>query len=217
MIELLYGSKVRIASDTLVVFTAITFCIPYTIYFGKQLDQILCDSFEIFSCGGKNYYRIAISILILPAVYKKQFRNVFYISLVASIATMIAIIMIIIYEVDKIATDGAKSDLKHLSFSEMCAFFGVTMSLFEGNQLILNLYSEVKEPRHFLGHIIWIFFAITFLGITVSILSYNTYGRRVDDIILYNLPDSTTGTTVKILYMMTIFGIYVIIILPVFQ
>lgn len=57
---------------------------------------------------------------------------------------------------------------------------------------------------------------ITAFGIIIGSLSYLAFGNAVDSIILYNLPNTMVGISIKLLYMMTIMGIYVLVIMPVF-
>lgn len=92
------------------------------------------------------------------------------------------------------------------------------MSLFEGNGMILNLYSEVENPKLFLQQVNIVLTSITLGGIGLGLLSYMTFGNNLSSLILYNLPPlDPLAIAIKLLYMFTIAGIYVLIILPVFQ
>lgn len=107
--------------------------------------------------------------------------------------------------------------LKIIDIWQMPIYFGVTMCLYESNGLILNLYSEVDKPNKFMNQITLVLSIITGLGIIVGSLSYMAFGNKVDSIILYNLPNDVVGISIKLLYMLTIMGIYVLVIFPVFQ
>ena len=91
------------------------------------------------------------------------------------------------------------------------------MCLFEGNGLILNLYSEVDKPNQFFRQISIVLVTITALGILVGSLSYVAYRDQTNSIIMYNLSGDALGLSIKILYMVTIMGIYVLVIMPVFS
>ncbi len=95
-------------------------------------------------------------------------------------------------------------------------YFGATMSVFEGNGIILNFYSEIEKPKEYLSQVIWVLSICTFFGIFYGSISYFAYGENVKGIILYNLSDSDSlAVLIKVLYMLTIMGVYVIIIMPV--
>jgi proton-coupled amino acid transporter len=90
------------------------------------------------------------------------------------------------------------------------------MCLFEGNSSILNLYAEVDQPKHFLKYTLASFVIIMILCIGCGTLSYLTFGQKIEDIVLLNLPESNLADITKMLYLLTIMGSYVILIQPVF-
>lgn len=98
----------------------------------------------------------------------------------------------------------------------MPLYFGMTMCIFEGNGMILSFYAEVDKPNTFMRQIGIVLALITALGMVLGTLSYLAFGDGVQQLIIYNLPQGFFGTTVKMLYMFTIMGIYVLVLWPVF-
>lgn len=90
------------------------------------------------------------------------------------------------------------------------------MCLFEGNGSILNFYSEVTKPSEFFRQTSFVMVMITFVALILGTLSYLTYADEIQNIILYNLPQDGFGVAVRLFYMVTILGIYVILIMPSF-
>jgi hypothetical protein len=55
------------------------------------------------------------------------------------------------------------------------------------------------------------------MGIVIGVLSYLAYGKNIQSMILYNLPDNYLGLSVKISYMISVAGAYVLALMPVFS
>ena len=109
-------------------------------------------------------------------------------------------------------------DYKYFDGMMLPIFCAAMMSLFEGNQQILNLYSETDKPQNFfLITLICIIALTVFVAATVGYLGYLAFGNSVKGVILYSLPnDDPAAITAKICYVLTIMGSFVIIIQPIF-
>ncbi|CDW73229.1 UNKNOWN [Stylonychia lemnae] len=219
--EQIFGPRAKNAANILLIITEIQFCVSYTIYFGEQLDQLFCQILPITSCGKKYLYRLLFSIAILPLMYMKQLRKIAVFSFFSNVATIVAIILIILVEINIIQNQPPQTvqyeNLKIIDIWQMPIYFGVAMCLYEGNGLILNLYSEVDKPHKFMNQISLVLSLLTGLGIIVGALSYMAFGGKIESIILQNLPNNAIGISIKLMYMITITGIYVLVIYPVFQ
>ena len=88
------------------------------------------------------------------------------------------------------------------------------MTLFEGNQQILNVYSEADKPQDFFMITMTIILILTVLiASTVGYLGYLAFGATTKSLILYNLPnDDPLSITAKICYILTITGSFVLVI-----
>jgi len=93
------------------------------------------------------------------------------------------------------------------------------MSLFEGNQMILNIYSEADAPSTFFTQVasIIVFVALFIAGL-IGYIGYFAYGNTTKSVILYNLPnDDTASVTAKCLYILCVCGSFVLLIQPIFS
>ena len=93
-------------------------------------------------------------------------------------------------------------------------FCATMMTLFEGNQQILNVYSEADKPQDFFMITMTIILTLTVLiASTVGYLGYLAFGATTKSLILYNLPnDDPLSITAKICYILTITGSFVLVI-----
>lgn len=87
------------------------------------------------------------------------------------------------------------------------------MSVFEGNQQILNLYSEIDRPKQFFPilRLVMVFITLV-LGIGMGLLGYLAFGKTCKSTILFNMPeDSKSALIAQILYVVTILGSFVML------
>lgn len=98
-------------------------------------------------------------------------------------------------------------------------FCATMMTLFEGNQQILNLYAESDKPQNFFTIALTCILTLTVLiaGV-VGYVGYFAFGSKTKSVILYNLPnEDPAAITAKICYILTIMGSFVIVINPIFH
>lgn len=95
--------------------------------------------------------------------------------------------------------------------------YGAFMVLYEGNGALLNFYSQVKNPKTFMGQVNIVLFLLTGLSMLVGILSYLAFQEDIGSLIIYNLPNNGLGISVQFLYLFAIAGVYLMSIQPVFS
>jgi amino acid permease len=93
-------------------------------------------------------------------------------------------------------------------------FCATMMTLFEGNQQILNVYAEVDKPQDFFMITLVIIIVLTvIIASTVGYLGYLAFGATTKSLILYNLPnDDPLSIMAKCCYILTIMGSFVLVI-----
>ena len=88
------------------------------------------------------------------------------------------------------------------------------MNIFEGNQIILNVYSQTDSPKTFTPVIFGVFITLAIVfGLGVGLLGYLAYGNATESTILFNMPNHLPiGIAAKLCYLVTIVGSYIIMI-----
>lgn len=86
----LFGDGAKIYLQLLICLSNLQFLFCYELYFGKELDTLVCETLSIGVCGNQKLYVLMINIILLPAVFQKTFKNVAYFSFTAMIFTFIA-------------------------------------------------------------------------------------------------------------------------------
>eukprot|EP00347_Sterkiella_histriomuscorum_P009027 403342809 len=214
--EILYGQTAKYLCDIILLSLILSICMAYTIYFGDQIDQILCELLQVTKCGKHILYRLLFSVAIVPFTFLNSFRNLSYVSLVCNTIALVAVFFIVGVELQLLYDEEVppKQDLKNIKWSAIPIYFGVTMCIFEGNGMILNLYSQADKPKKFMFQIWLVMLTITISGLSYGLLSYKVFGNDIESLVVFNLPENAIGITIKLMYMLTIIGSYLLFILP---
>ena len=79
---------------------------------------------------------------------------------------------------------------------------------FEGNNIILNLHSSMKEPEK----AIWVLKRVLLLYVSLiagfSAVAYYCYGDALEDMVTLNLPSDALTSTLQIAYSIGLLGTY---------
>mmetsp|Transcript_38919 Transcript_38919/g.28176 ORF Transcript_38919/g.28176 Transcript_38919/m.28176 type:complete len:100 (-) Transcript_38919:518-817(-) len=98
-----------------------------------------------------------------------------------------------------------------LDWKYMPLFISYAMSLFEGNGVLLNLYSEHRNPKQFYPLLQSAVGLTTFLALVMSFMAYLCYGSFIQSIVIFNLPWHSWATLlVEVFYGFTIAGSFII-------
>ena len=229
--ERLYGSWTRPFLAVLLISTNGTFLMAYIMFFGTQTDQLVCKTFKAADCGYGHTYAAGILFLIFPVLLVRRLRGIGFFSIFILIFTFISIGIIIYLSIvilqmspqeanDAYGTEITDEDRDYNYFDGLMipVFCATMMTLFEGNQQILNLYSEADKPQQFFTTALVCIIVLTvFVAMTVGYLGYLAFGNGVKSVILYSLPNNDPlAITAKICYVLTIVGSFVILIQPIY-
>lgn len=92
----LYGEWIRPILAVLLVATNSSFLMVYIIFYGTQIDQLVCKTFEAKECGNHHLYSALVLVALLPLVYVRSLKNIGYFSLFCLCFTIIGIVIIVV-------------------------------------------------------------------------------------------------------------------------
>ena len=191
----------------------------------------MCKTFKKVECGHEHFYSIVIVLAITPILLLRRLAAVGVFSVVILCFTFLAI-GIIVYLSARIfiMTAEEASETYHIQLTEddrvynqwdtsmLPLFCATMMTLFEGNQQILNVYAEIEKSQDFFTIALVIILVLTLLiACTVGYLGYLAFGSTTKSLILYNLPNGDSlAITAKICYILTIMGSFTLVIQPIY-
>jgi len=92
----LYGEWIRPILAVLLVATNSSFLMVYIIFYGTQIDQLVCKTFEAAECGNHHLYSALVIVTLLPIIYMRSLKNIGYFSAFCLIFTLIGIVIIVV-------------------------------------------------------------------------------------------------------------------------
>lgn len=227
----LFGEGIRPLISLLLCFTNGLFLCAYVLFYGSQIDQLVCKTFKARECGYSRVYSAYVILSLLPFLFLRRMANIGYFSVFALILTFVSIGIVIymsivilgktpqeVQEEYHIKLTDDDRDYNYWNSSMIPVFCVAMMTLFEANQMILNIYSEADRPQDF-----FVICVICIATLTVGVamvtgyLGYLAFGSTTKSVILYNLPnEDPLSVTAKICYVIAIMGSFVLIIQPIF-
>ena len=96
-------------------------------------------------------------------------------------------------------------------------FFGVAIAIFEGNWAALDIESSMEKPAYFHTISVLSILFVVVLNISISAVSYYTFGADIRDIILSNLEGNMMSKVVQISYGVGLLATTPIQMAPVFE
>jgi len=92
-------------------------------------------------------------------------------------------------------------------------FLGQGVVLFEGNLALLNLYSELNEPKKMFESVVYAHLSQTVLCLVLGVMTYWAFGQLTETVVLYNLPhESIPALMTECFSILVIVGSFSIII-----
>lgn len=209
----------------------LTYLLCFDLFFGTQIDQLMCETLQWTTCGMHKSWILMMNIALLPLLYQKNLSKIGYFSLFAVFCTAVSFVLIMficfnIYtmnEKEVMKEYGLKitkedRNYNYWNFSMLPAFCAAMMNIFEGNQQILNLYAEADHPKKFFPLLIILFtILLVFIAVLFGLIGYITFGNTIESVIIYNLPsDDTLSILAKMLFIVTISGSFILLMMPIF-
>lgn len=88
---------------------------------------------------------------------------------------------------------------------------------FEGNGVVINLHSSMKEPEKFNKVMVFTIVCYTAMVCIFSSIAYWSYGPTLEDMVTLNLPHDNLTSMIQIFYCFGLVGSYPMQLMPVFE
>ena len=192
----------------------------------------MCTTWKKSECGQPHLWAIIVNVCLLPVCFLRKLSNIGMFSAIVMCFTLVSFCLIAYvsyhiymqplqttFEEYGILITEQDRNYKTFDVAALPMFCATMMNIFEGNQQILNLYSEADKPKSFFKMMVTLFILITvFVGISVGVLGYMAFGNSTKSTILFNMPnEANVGIYAKVFYVITIMGSFVLVIQPIFH
>ena len=152
-------------------------------------------------------YIFLAAMVITPICWLNTFKFISYVSLFANISIIFALLVIMFYdEREYVSEPQNHENIRYFNVTNLPLFFGVAVFNFEGNGVILNLHSSMKNPEEFRKLLRNVLIAVISTLTIFSCYSYEAFGERIEDMVTMNLPHNNLTTSVQLLYCLGLLG-----------
>eukprot|EP00801_Mesodinium_rubrum_P001527 Mrub_01527.p1 GENE.Mrub_01527~~Mrub_01527.p1 ORF type:complete len:688 (-),score=65.14 Mrub_01527:57-1862(-) len=216
----IFGFEIGELICNLCIMTAqIGFCISYLIFIGRNCNLYICPD------GSCDYYNhsIVISLLVLiPLSFLKNLKDLTIVTQIGTVSIFSGLIIILIsalflsedsysYHSDTNPDEG----FVYMNPMRLPYFLGIAAFQFEGVSVLLPIQKTmINKPKFksIFSKTIWKLFVFTSI---FAIVCYSSYGKNIDQIVMFNLPHSLLSTFTRMFYMIGIMLTYNIQLYPV--
>ena len=183
------------------------------IFLGAESEEILCKTMGGTACGKYDHLiRIAFNIMTVPIIFSSELKGQKIIRYMSFVAFALASCLIIAHEAHTLKNQSSsqrlhnirsiglfhpKSDLKEFStYYKLAGFISLTMCLFDQNQSILKVKSEMQHPKEFMNMVKASFVVYTLIVFLAGFVSYLAFGQDLQSPLTMN-NKSITGPGIE--------------------
>ncbi|PVH95091.1 amino acid transporter-like protein [Periconia macrospinosa] len=131
-------------------------------------------------------------IALVPMSFIRHMEKLGPAALLADVFILIGLTYIYWYDISSIAEMGGfHPTVKAFNPRDFTLTIGSAIFTFEGIGLILPIQSSMKQPEHFNKLLAIVMLIITIIFTSVGVLSYGTFGERVNVELINNFPQSS--------------------------
>lgn len=155
----------------------------------------------------KSYYIAIAAFILIPICWLRSFKYLAYVSMASNVFLIFALAVIVMYCFQNHEDHPELSkDLNYFDPTAIPLFFGIAVFDFEGNGVVLNLHSSMKEPEKFDSILNKTITIVLVLICTFSTICYWSYGPDLEDMVTLNLPHDNLTSLVQIFYCFGLMG-----------
>lgn len=119
------------------------------------MDQLMCESLNVTECGKPALHAFIVSTILVPIALIKRLRFMAIVNGVIMVLTLISMASVLYYSIKIYGQTAAENklqfgltipdgkDYKLWDWGALAVFMCGFQNIYEGNTLILNLYSEL--------------------------------------------------------------------------
>ncbi|WWD18297.1 hypothetical protein CI109_102747 [Kwoniella shandongensis] len=184
---ILYGQHMRLIILTSIAVSQIGFVAAYTIFIAENLQAFIM---AVTDCRKYIPVRLLIFaqlIVFLPLAMIRNLAKLSGTALIADAFILIGLIYIGANEVSVLSHHGI-ADVALFNKDSFPLLIGTAVFAFEGIGLVIPITESMREPHKFPMVLSAIMFVVAVLFAGAGVMSYATYGSKIQTVVIVNLP-----------------------------
>ncbi|ORZ25874.1 transmembrane amino acid transporter protein-domain-containing protein [Absidia repens] len=201
----LYGPKMRMAVLVAITLSQIGFVCAYMVFVAENLQSLVLTFSKCRLMIPMHLLILAQSFAFIPLAMIRKIQRLSVFALIADVFIVIGLAYLFYYDIKELSTVGVADTVSLWNYTHFPLFIGTCAFTYEGIGLVIPITESMKEPQQFPAVLRRALFIITCLFISMSALSYMTFGDQVQTIILLNLPSKDPMvSSIQTLYSLAI-------------
>ncbi|CAO3594457.1 unnamed protein product [Absidia cylindrospora] len=203
--SVLYGPKMRMAVLVAITLSQIGFVCAYMVFVAENLQSLVLTFSKCRLMIPMHLLILAQSFAFIPLAMIRKIQRLSVFALIADVFIVIGLSYLFYYDIKELSTVGVADTVSLWNNTHFPLFIGTCAFTYEGIGLVIPITESMKEPQQFPAVLRRALFIITCLFISMSALSYMTFGDQVQTIILLNLPSKDPMvSSIQTLYSLAI-------------
>jgi len=175
--EACYGEFGRVMIAAVIIIGQFFCCSGYVMFFIQQMDQVIQHTSGDFINDSKFFLFVLSFSILAPLSVIEGMKNVSYISMTAMVSIIIALSYIIYSSVEEVSHPAFERELSLVRVKGIPYFFGISMFMFEGNAVTLEIYHQMEDAsKNFVRSLGYALFITVAFILSIGSLAYSAYG-----------------------------------------
>ncbi|KAI8967884.1 transmembrane amino acid transporter protein-domain-containing protein [Mycotypha africana] len=201
---ILFGNNMRVLVLIAITTSQIGFVCAYMVFVAQSVQALIQAITDCQKSVSLAYLILAQVAIFVPMAMIRKIQKLSIFALIADAFILLGLAYLYYYDAYVLIMEGVGNVEWIVNVSSFPMFIGTAVFTFEGVGLIIPIAESMKEPKRFPKVLSGTMLFITLLFISIGLLSYLAFGEDVQTVILLNLPNTSTVSTIQSLYAIAI-------------
>jgi len=212
----LCGRWAKVLVEFSLVLTQFGFCVAYIIFITENICDVVCLETRKVVCPGRFTICVGVLVLLQPVSWLKSLNVLAVPTLMSNLVLLGGILWIYYCGITEISDSTKKAEgLEGFNWKEYPLFFGVAVFTFEGICLVLPIKQAMAAPAELPRQLRETCILLVLLFVSFGAIGYVAYGKNVNSMITFNLPENKISSFLRLFYCLGIFFSYPVCMFPV--
>ena len=201
----LYGKWMRRLVRMSIFTSQLGFTCAYTIFVARNLRDVISLTTNCKYQPRESTLILAQFFIYTPLALIRKIKQLSSVALIADVFILLGLVYLCFFDVVQLMRFGIAPGVRFVSGPEMSVFIGTAVYTFEGIGLLIPIVEGMKKPEKFPSLLTITMVIVTLVFCLIGSLSYITFGKRVETVVLQNLPaDNAAVVLLQFIYTLAI-------------
>ncbi|KAI7862566.1 transmembrane amino acid transporter protein-domain-containing protein [Spinellus fusiger] len=200
----LFGPRMRMAVLVAITVSQIGFVCAYMVFVAQSIQALVENISNCQTIIPTAYLILGQIAVFVPLAMIRKIQKLSVFALIADVFILLGLVYLYYYDFLTLATRGIGNVEWVINAESFPLFIGTAVFTFEGVGLVIPITESMKDPKKFPKVLTGTMIFMTFLFLSMGLISYIAFGDEVQTVILLNLPPGPTVNTIQALYAVAI-------------